>query len=264
MNRDDLDYFRQWFSEYCRSFYTPDAADRKNISLKERHTYEVCRNIVRIADGQSLDEGGIMLAEAIGLFHDVGRFPQYARYRTFLDRVSVNHGELGAEVLVENSILGRLSGRERDIIITAVKLHNAFKTPVLDDPEKIMFLQMVRDADKLDIYRVFFEYYEKPADERPTAAGIGLPDIPGYSPDVLACVMNMQLVPLTMLRGLNDFKLTKMSWIYDLNFAASFRMLAENNYLHRIVETLPQTDEIRAAAALLDEYVRQRIEHDGS
>jgi len=37
----------------------------------------------------------------LGLFHDVGRFAQYARYHTYLDRDSENHAELSVHVLEE-------------------------------------------------------------------------------------------------------------------------------------------------------------------
>ncbi len=95
MNSDDLRFFKQWFSDYCASFHTPDDEDLRNIMLKEKHTENVCAHILNIARDESLDSGDAMVAETVALFHDVGRFPQYAEYKTFRDRDSVNHGELG-------------------------------------------------------------------------------------------------------------------------------------------------------------------------
>jgi hypothetical protein len=94
VKKDDLILLKKWFSDYCSSFYSPDIEDQKNISLKEHHTERVCENIVEISKRLSLDGHSTMLAEAIALFHDIGRFPQYARYKTFRDSVSVNHGLL--------------------------------------------------------------------------------------------------------------------------------------------------------------------------
>ncbi len=262
MNQNNLDHFKQWFSGYCKSFYSTHGEDQKNILLKEHHTLEVCRNIVRIAADQSLTRNDVMIAEAIGLFHDIGRFPQYAQYKTFRDSLSINHGELGARTLREKGVLGSLPADEQEVITTAVKFHNAFKIPDLKDQRVLLFLKLIRDADKLDIWRVFFEYYGKPAEERPSAAGIGLPDTPEYSPEVLARVFNKQLIELTMLRTLNDFKLTKLSWMYDLNFPTSLRMILENSYIERIAETLPQTEEIKKLIILLNEYVHERLKGD--
>ncbi|MCL4490392.1 MAG: HD domain-containing protein [Nitrospirae bacterium] len=260
MKQSDLDLFKEWFSGYCKSFYSPIEEDQKNFLLKEHHTHQVCKNIVRIAAEQPLSRDELMIAEAIGLFHDIGRFPQYARYRTFRDSSSVNHGELGAQVLTENAVLRNIPERERHIITTAVKFHNTYKIPGIGDTEAILFLKLIRDADKLDIWRVFFEYYEERDDERPSAVGIGLPDVPGYSPAVLERILNKQLIPLTMLKTLNDFKLTKLSWMYDLNFGASLRIVLENDYIGKIIATLPQTDEIGRLADFLYEYIQERLE----
>ncbi len=53
MNRDDLLFFKQWFSGYCASFYTSDEEDRRNLALKEEHTAHVCANILNIAIEES-------------------------------------------------------------------------------------------------------------------------------------------------------------------------------------------------------------------
>lgn len=259
MKQSDLDFFKEWFSGFCRSFYSPNEEDQKNILLKEHHTHQVCRHIVRIAAAESLDRGRIMIAEAVGLFHDVGRFPQYARYKTFRDSISANHGELGAQVLTENKVLLNLPGREQELITTAVRFHNTYKTPALGDAEALLFLQLVRDADKLDILRVFFEYYEMDSDDRPSAVGVGLPDVPEYSREVLERLLNRQLVPLTMLKTLNDFKLTKLSWLYDLNFGTTFKIILDNDYTGRIIATLPQSEETRRLAGFINGYIQERL-----
>ena len=266
MNRDDLLLFKQWFSGYCASFYTSDEEDMRNLALKEEHTAHVCANILNIAREESLGAGDAMIAEAAALFHDVGRFPQYAKYKTFKDSLSVNHGELGAEELAGTGILNNLPVREQEIITTAVKFHNAFKIPDLARPDAIIFLKLVRDADKLDIWRIFFEYYKRDsAKDRPSAVGLGFPDTPEYSREVLDCIFNKQLVSLAMLKTLNDFKLTKLSWVYDLNFRSSLRMVVEDNYIDGVAAALPQTDEIRKAVEFVHEYIRRKLEgnHNG-
>ncbi|MBZ0158244.1 MAG: HD domain-containing protein [Alphaproteobacteria bacterium] len=259
MTESDLTRFRQWFSGYVRSFRLPDPGDQENIALKEEHTRRVCENSVRIAEAEGLGRNRVLLAETIGLFHDVGRFPQYAEYRTFRDSVSVNHGELGAKVLGEKGVLHPLSGKEQGIVSTAVRFHNVFRIPDLDDPERVLFIRLIRDADKLDIWRVFFEYYEEEAGDRPSAVGLGLPDSPGYSPEVLALLFDFRLIPLSMLKSLNDFKLTKLSWMYDLNFTTTYRLVRENGYIDRIAKTLPRTEEIEKAVAFLHAYLDKKI-----
>lgn len=265
MNRGDLLFFKQWFSGFCASFHTADEENNSALILKEEHTAKVCANILGIAGAESLGADDIMIAEAAALFHDVGRFPQYAKYKTFRDSVSVNHGELGAGLLADAGILNRLTLREREIVMTAVKFHNAFRVPDLADPESITFLKLVRDADKLDIWRILLEYFDgNRTGNKQSAVLVSFPDTPEYSKEVLDCIFNGQLIAIGMLRTLNDFKLTILSWVYDLNFGFSLSRAVENEYLDRVAATLPQTDEIRQAVSVLHDYIKFKVEggHD--
>jgi hypothetical protein len=259
MNQQELNKLKQWFFQYCRSFYTSDQADQRNILLKEEHTYSVCGNMAEIARDLAIEEGRAALAELVALFHDVGRFPQYHRYRTFMDSISKNHAALGASVLIRNNVLADLPGRERDLVLRAVTLHNVFSIPDKLDEETLLFLKMIRDADKLDIWRVFIDYYARPHEDRPAAAALGLPDTPEYSPDVLASLLRKEMVLLTALKTLNDFKLLQLAWIFDLNFKRSLQILIERSYIDKIAATLPDTSEIRQAIQSIRDYVEQRL-----
>ena len=162
MTEKDLTLLKNWFSEYTESFFSSDEEVNRNLRLKIGHTHNVCANITNIAKVLSLTDDRVLLAEAIALFHDIGRFPQYDKYRTFEDSKSVNHGSLGSETLLKEKVLQELTGEERNLIVQAVKFHNVFEIPRLDDEDIIFFVKLVRDADKLDILRVFIEYYESP------------------------------------------------------------------------------------------------------
>lgn len=257
MEREDLNFFKKWFSDYCRSFYSKDVEDQRNISLKELHTHNVCGNIAEIAERLHLSKERTLLAEAVALFHDIGRFRQYAEYKTFRDSVSVNHGLLGAKILTDKKILHRLPDNEQQIILKSVKFHNAFAMPKNENEEIIFFIKLIRDADKLDIWRVFLEYYESPAGERASAAGLGLPDTPEYSKEILRQFDERKIVPLSKIKTLNDFKLMQLSWIYDLNFSPSFQLLIEKNYIDRIIAHLPQTEEIKRISVSLAHFVHK-------
>lgn len=259
MRYDDLIFFKQWFADYCRSFYSDNPEDQRNILLKEEHTLNVCENMVRITGELSLDEGQKLLAETIALFHDVGRFPQYARFKTFRDSDSVNHGVLGSATLIEKMILQSLSRDDQDIILESVKFHNAFSIPKNENDEIIFFIRLIRDADKLDIWRVFLEYYEGPDENKASAVGLGLPDVPEYTDGILSVIYDRQIIRLVDLKTLNDFKLLQLSWVFDLNFRPSFQILKEREYINRIAVHLPQTEEINKAMVFLKEYVQQKL-----
>jgi len=258
MQSNDLAFFKTWFTEYSETFYTDDAEDNKNIELKVRHTSFVCKNSVLIAREEHPGDNNVLIAETAALFHDVGRFFQYSKYKTFRDNISVNHGRLGAEILRETEVLASIALREQELIINTVKFHNTFEVPTFGDEQKILFLRLIRDADKLDIWRVFAEYYHNAEGGHASAVSLGLPDRPDYSPTVLSCLHKKTLASLPDLETLNDFKLMQLSWVYDLNFRHSFRLLAERDLIHKIASTLPQTKEIAGALAVVKEFVSEK------
>lgn len=257
MDDGNMEKIRRWFSEYCQTFYSEDVEDQRAILLKEEHTHRVCANIIRVAAAQGLDREGLMLAETIALLHDVGRFEQYRQYRTFRDAISVNHAALGAEIIREIDLLADLSPRERDLVNDSVETHNLFAIPKKIKGEHRFFLQLIRDADKLDIWRVFSEFFEQPEGERSSVAGLDFPDRPECSPEVLDRVANGEIVRLSLARTLNDFKLVQLSWVHDLTFPESFRIADERNAIHGIAKSLPDTEGVRRAVQAVLRHVEE-------
>lgn len=263
MNAAILSHFKDWFDSYTRRFYLTDPAEQKNIALKVEHSERVRAVIATLAEGLSLPHEHVYLAEAVGLFHDVGRFPQYARYKTFRDSISVNHGKLGAEVLAEERVLIGLPETEQAIIDSCVRFHNAFSIPDLPSIDVVLFLRLIRDADKLDIWRIFIEFFEMSAEERPSDVVLGLTDDPRHSTQILNAIYRKQTASMAHLKTLNDFKLMQLSWVFDLNFRPSFELLKENRYLDKLFALLPRTEEIQRAADFLHDFVAEKTKTEG-
>jgi len=233
-----LQELKSRFAAYLERFATDDPDVERHYRLKRLHTEEVCANIVAIARGEGASADQLLLAEAVALFHDLGRFPQYCRYRTFRDSDSVNHAGLSVRVLREEGTLCDLPEAEQRTILQAVALHNVYVMPSSLPPERRFFLALIRDADKLDIMRVFLDHFRGPAAERASGATLGLPDEPGCSPEVLAAIERGEMARLATLATQNDFKLMLFSWVYDLNCATTFRLLQERQLLDALAATL--------------------------
>lgn len=259
MTKNDLKYLKQWFADYTKRFYSSIHNDQRNIMLKIEHSHNVSKNIIEIASYLKLSDHELSLAEAIALFHDVGRFSQYARYRTFRDAGSKNHGLLGAQILVNENVLRNLSDDEQELIIQVVKFHNAYAIPTVLKGDMVLFLKLIRDADKIDIFRVFIKYYESAAEDRATATAFGVPDTPEYSRVMLSCIFNKQVASYSDIKNENDFKLMKLSWIYDMHFKESLKLLQTRDSVNRIIRKLPQTGEISAAMKILRQYISKRL-----
>jgi hypothetical protein len=256
MDGGDLEHLRDWFAGYIASFNGPGEEDRRNFQLKVEHTYNVCQNIALVAGSEGLGEGDVALAEAVGLLHDVGRFPQYAEFRTFRDDISLNHGKLGVRVLEDEGILDGID--ERELILDAVKYHNASGVPGLGDPRKEMFIKLLRDADKLDIWRVVIEGYALPPEQRASAIGLGLPEEPGYNEEIISVMREGRVLQHSMVENNNDFLLLQLSWIYDLNFRESFRLALERDCIGGVAAFVPKTPEVAEAVSTLRRYAANR------
>jgi len=74
---------KKWFTSYVQTFKYKDLELQQNIDLKKDHTRRVCEEIINLGEQLGLNEDELRLAEIIALLHDIGRFEQYARYKTF-------------------------------------------------------------------------------------------------------------------------------------------------------------------------------------
>lgn len=228
------------FDDYVGRFFSDDPLFQENINLKAEHTRRVCDAIIDI--GRSLDLSGkdLCMAEAAALLHDIGRFEQYRRYRTFFDFRSEDHGALGVKVMQSSRVLDGLEPDAADIIVRLVGYHNRAALPVGEEENCLFFLKLLRDADKVDIWRVVTEYYRNAGNKRNRAIELDLPDTDEISDPVYETLMDEKLVQMTHLKTLNDFKLLQIGWIYDVNFRRTFEIVRENAYLETIRDALPR------------------------
>jgi hypothetical protein len=259
MQQSRLDAIRQWFDGYVRTFYDIDPEGLKNILLKVDHTRKVCEVMDILAAGEGLLPDQARIAAAVALLHDVGRFPQYRKWRTFRDSDSDNHARLAVEVIRAEQLLEVLPPEERLLIEEAVRFHNLLELPEQVKSPTRLFMRLIRDADKLDIWRVVLEQYTLPADDQASAVSLGLPDLPEFTPACVESLMRKQVVRLEQCRVLNDFKLLQISWALDLGFATSYRLLVERDYIPELAGTLlGKHDDVEGAVVEIMAEVRKR------
>jgi hypothetical protein len=63
------------------------------------------------------------------------------------------------------------------------------------------------------------------------------------------------MINLSELKSLNDFKLLQLSWVFDLNFPASFRLVLDRGYIDRLSMNLPEDVNVESILGLIKEYV---------
>ena len=234
-----------WMAAYMRSFYTEDEEVQQAIRLKEVHTGIVTSIAVELAKHLGLAAHDVQLAEIMGLFHDVGRFRQFTIYRTFNDAVSEDHAALGLKALDELPFFSRLAPADEALVRFASWNHNKKVIAPTEDARELFFARLLRDADKLDIFRVL----------RPFLAP---PDGSGVSPDFLEKFVAGEQVDYTQIRTMVDRKLMRHMWVYDVNFNWTLRRIRERGYIEDIIAHLPENPRMALGIERLLAHVEEK------
>lgn len=253
-----LDALKKWFDEYVSSFRLEDPQWQRNIDIKVEHSLRVCEAIREIGLSLNLGKGELNLAEAAALFHDVGRFEQFRQFGTFSDHRSVNHAELGVRILEDKRALRPLSANAQEIILHAVSNHNRFSIPDGESETHRFYSRLLRDADKLDIWRVVNEHYSS-EDGIGNGVSLGLPNTPGVSGEVYRDLMQRKLVRMNHLRNENDFKLLQIGWVYDVNFHKTLELVRERGYLGVIRNSLKPCKEVDDVYSAVTDYMDRKV-----
>lgn len=233
-----------WFNNYVKSFYTSDKEIQSMVSVKEEHTQLVAVHCRKLAEFLTLTPEDVVLAEAVGLCHDVGRFKQATLYRTFQDPVSVNHGLLGVKELKSEGIDQRLNSTVWKTLAFAVSCHNAAVIPGHPAEKPLLFAKLVRDADKLDIYRVL-----------PPKPATG-----GCSPELVAAMLAGRQLDYREIKTPDDRKLILLSWIYDVNFPWTLRQINSQGYIDALFDAITPSPQLTEIRRKLEQHLARRLE----
>lgn len=218
--------------EAFRAYTENYDADNTNIAIKIAHTYRVASISERIAG--SISTVNVDLAWLLGLLHDIGRFEQVTRYGTFFDALSIDHAELGADILFHDNLFGSFVKQEsqemKAIAETAIRLHNKLSIPENMEENTAMYTKILRDADKVDIFRVLTEY---PYNERySNLKGLVARD------EVMRYVKEHRCVPRTSAGRANELEMliAQCCMAFELEYPESRAIVIEQGYLKQLLE----------------------------
>jgi putative nucleotidyltransferase with HDIG domain len=254
------------FNSYVQEFLdkNEDEEYRDNIILKKEHSIRVSEEIIGLGRELGLDHNSLALVEIMGLFHDIGRFEQFHRYKTFNDSVSENHAALGVKIIKERGFADFLDPIDLDLVLSAIAYHNRAHLPE-DLPERTLwFSKLLRDADKLDIWKVVTDYYARRDEEKNQVIELDLPDTPGVSETVYRDLMNKQVVAFHHMRSLNDFKLLQLGWIFDVNFPATLQRVRDRNYMEKIRAVLPDEPRVKEVFDSILQHIQKKLDESSS
>lgn len=255
----DLGVHRARFLAFTEEF--SDVPDAAPLRLKVEHSFRVFEHAGRIV--KSLDKEMSVpknlrrdvdcrkAALLSSLYHDCGRFPQFKEYRTFLDAVSVDHAVLSFRVARERAFLREEKPEVRQLALCAILLHNRYRLPSMLDPRARFVVDIVRDADKLDILRIMVEHLTAALPEK-DAVLLHVKDEPDrWSPNIVQDVMEGRVARYADLRYVNDFRLLLGTWMRELRFSVTRSALAESGLMDAVLAQLPDAEALAPALAVL-------------
>lgn len=253
----NLEQAEELFINYTKQF------DLENIRLKQKqkHSLRVRDISKKIAKNLKLEDKDIQLATLIGLLHDIGRFEQFTEYGTFRDRESVDHGDLGVEILKKDNYIGEYVESEDDIniIFLAIKNHNKYQIETgLNDREN-QFCKIIRDADKIDIFYETSEiFYTKKEIEEIEQSEI--------TDEILVKMYEKKPINRNQLKkkGKLTQVLVMLAFLFDMNYIASYEIIYQEDYINKIFQRFYFKDkhtkmEMQKIQAFLNQYIKDKI-----
>ncbi len=219
------------------------------MQLKLVHTRKVVEAACAIAKGEGFDAPTARACEAAALLHDTGRYEQLRVYNTFRDSDSVDHAVFSHDIVKEK---GWLDGWEdKDAILAAVLYHNRREIPEGLDPLTLACSRTVRDADKLDIFRVLEDQIATTDWRHDAKAFWNLPTTAAPNPVVAEAIREGRPVDYQNIKSLADFVLIQVGWMVSgLEYATSRRLCAarghlayRRHFLHQLTDA-PVVDEL--------------------
>ena len=189
------------------------------------------------------------------MLHDIGRFEQWKNYQSLEDIGTLDHGDSGYNILKKNNYINKYvkTEEEKTIVLKAVKYHNKYSIPKnLKKREKI-FINITRDADKIDILYLL----------RVGILPIMIEDKP-FSKEVYQALMNRKLISQKILKRKVDSTAVKLGFIFDINYPYSLNPMQDHlNYIiekykeeatnKKLIQQLIEIQEV------INSYIEEKI-----
>lgn len=237
--------------------------DSKNpkIIRKVQHSYRVVESAEKISKSLNLSEEDVNLAKLIALLHDIGRFEQIRIYDTFSDKDSIDHADLGVEILFKNNYIRKFIEDDKydKLIYKAIKNHNKYKIEEGLNDKELLHAKIIRDADKTDIFRLYIIDIEKNENILFDYEKIAKEKI---SDKVLDAIKEHRLVNSIDCVNEVDKYLRAIAFVFDFNFEKGLEITKENQYIEKLINRVKTKDNMEiwnGIYNIVNEYREKRI-----
>ena len=234
------------------------------FKLKIVHTYHVVDNAREIATKLRLPEEDIKLAELIALLHDIGRFEEIKLLKKF-DSVKFDHASHGVKMLFENNLIRDFIEDDSydEIIRVAIDNHSRLAIQEGLDEKCLLHSQIIRDADKLDNFRLkkeesIEEIFPGQVKSREDMENSTL------SNKIYETIKNKKCVDIHDRVTPLDYWVCILAFTFDLNFKESYKIVKENNYIDISIDRFKYSDcetqkRIENIRNIINEYINTKL-----
>lgn len=260
MVKENISAAQGFFENYTAKFLEhSDQSVVESLTLMKKHSLRVADLSVLIARSLQLEENDVLFSGLIGLLHDIGRFEQYVNSESFDDQKLKDHGETGVALLNELEFFIALPEHQQKIITATILNHTKETISLKDDQQIIQFSQILRDADKLDIWETCVSNLQRNGTFRIDSISWNLPNVSTVNEMILKNIRHTKPVRKKDVQSVNDFKLMVMSMVFDLNFRYSFQLLSEKQLIKKLYDSMPKKDVVIDAYRELRLFIENKF-----
>lgn len=217
----------------------------EQICLKIEHSYRVKILCEKLAKSLKLNEEQIEIAKEIGLLHDIGRFYQIATYNSMFDQTTLDHADYGVKILFEKNKIAdfHIPTSHYSIIKEAIFFHNKYAITKDLSEETLLFAKMIRDCDKIQILELGCEKK--------------LPKTSAKKEVFEDQKQDFYEEKLIRITKETPAFLTRLAFIFDLNFKWSKEYIERENILDRYYDTLEDKEYAQPYVSFVKKKIKE-------
>ncbi|MDD3001206.1 MAG: HD domain-containing protein [Candidatus Riflebacteria bacterium] len=243
------------YNEYVADFRDSNGVLGAMQQLKLDHSQRVANESKDSAQKLGWSDSDILTSEICGLYHDIGRYSQFALYNTFDDSKSVNHGLHGFEVLNDTDYLSLVDSNDSNLVKDCVLYHNCYALPQDLSPKSVKFLNLIRDSDKLDILFIMSEALKNGELESSPEIIWELPPYSAPSEKILQALRNGTTASFKDAKSGSDICLLQLCWLYNMNYEITLRKILKMQVVETVETLFTKYEKVLEVLDLLKKYL---------
>ena len=217
------------FEQYVKKF----DMNNNNVKMKYFHSLKVMEVSSDIASTIGLfNEEEIAVVELIALFHEIANFSAFNASKIGVEDLD-DYALKSVEILFNEGLLRKITDDTRydEIIKLAIFAGDKNGLPSNINPKDAAFCKILRDAHKIDNYRMVLNY---------PIVDTRIECFP--SSMVYDNFKQFRVIDKKMSENNSDEIIIMLSEVFNLNYRYSYAILQRNGYVDKVIDNLKFSD----------------------